>query len=329
MILVHLFFFLLTGCNSTVTMPNISAAREGDLVLTHTGSLTSCLFTLISQSPDRAVKPQYSHIEILLKDSKGQWVLGGVGNSHVRTVPLDKIIQSIGKLAIVRPAYTQEQIQTVVTKSKQWFADPQFLDAEFIYTFEDTPGRTDAFYCVSFINELYRQCRLPAPMPPYRPTYNRMWEHINRLGHLPPDRTINASVSLFDQPEHKLLLRWQNPKLKPEFLAMNNSIITITSQWYEEGWQLKQSNRADLLLKISPYPERIHNVARLRISLRQFQQDVIAAWDRMRRRHMLRNEMPDAHDSQFKTVCLNYRDRYFEYVGHDSGQLTNQSSDSQ
>jgi hypothetical protein len=91
-------------------------------------------------------------------------------------------------------------------------------------------------------------------------------------------------------------------------------MMEMIIQWYHQGWQFIPSDQSDLLLKLSPFPERLHDVARVRISLMLFEKDVIAMWDRLKRRGLLEHDIPNANQPQVQAMCLKYRDRYFQHA---------------
>jgi hypothetical protein len=292
-------------------MPDMQNVREGDMVLTNSGELDSFVLLYMSKGMNSHIEPQYSHAEIIVKDEQGRWCVTGVADSKVRIKPLDEIIMQYGKYAIVRPGYKPEDLQRVATLAKAWSQDEKIRNAEFNYTFEDIPGRTDKFYCVSYINEIYRRCNLTELMPAYKPAPSRFLQHLNRLCHLNKDRTINSTISIFEQPGCQILIKRETPSWDPNKVALNQALCQTMAHWYEQGWQLKQSTQSDLLLKISPYPERVHDVARLRISLTEFAKDVKDCWDRLKRRGQLDSPIPSADNQQMQSIFLKYRERYF------------------
>jgi hypothetical protein len=303
----------LTGCaGHFLPMPDLSQAKSGDLVITFTGKAESWLFVEFSRLPQHEKLPPYSHAEFLLKDTNGQWLIAGVAGSKVRCVPLKSVLHYFSQIAVIRPYPDMPQRQEqFVTKARQWLKTPSIQKAEFIYTFEDIPGKTDGFFCVSFINELYRQCGIPAPMPPYDPVPSSFLKHLNRVGHMPDDRKLNSPITLFDLPNHQVITQWQNPTTDKQLVTLNHAIIQIASQWYDQGWELKPCHDANLLLEFSDFPDQLHEAARLRIAMKLFARDVIRCWSRLRRRSLLNNETPVASDQQIQDICLMFRDRHF------------------
>lgn len=308
-----LMMLIVTGCvGNNLPMPDLANAKPGDLVITFTGKAESWMFVQFSRLPRHEQLPPYSHAEFLLKDPNGQWLIAGVAGSKVRCVPLQNVLHQFTQLAVIRPYPDDDQAQErFVDKARQWLDTPSIRKAEFIYTFEDVPGRTDGFFCVSFINELHRQCALPVPMPAYDPPVSRLMMHLNRVGHLPAQRKINSPITLFDLPSHRLITQWTNPDADAQQIALNHALVNIISQWYDQGWELSPCHDANLLLKFSDFPDELHEAARLRISLRVFAREVNMCWDRLRRRGQLDEKMPDANSAQIQSICLKYRERHF------------------
>ncbi|MBL4702496.1 MAG: hypothetical protein JKX85_14700 [Phycisphaeraceae bacterium] len=307
---------LLSGCAyHNIPMPDLSEAREGDLILSFNGTPESWLFVQISKLPEHRNYPPYSHVEILLKNDKEQWEIAGIANSSVRRRRLKSVLPYFRQVAIVRPSNNPEAQERFVRKAKKWLATPEIRDAGFVYTFEDIPNKTDAFYCVSFVNELHRQCGLDVPMPAYDPWPNLVLSHINRLSHLPQSRTINAPISVFDLPEHQVIATWTNPHTNKQQMQLDRVVMQILFQWYDQGWQLIQSNQIGLLLKISDFPEELHAIAKLRVSLQGFVREVHQCWARLKRRGQLQEDIPQADSQQMQNICLKYRDKYFQFVG--------------
>lgn len=307
-----LILLVMIGCRSTpVAMPDMQNVREGDMILTNSGELDSFILLYMSKSTTSHIEPEFSHTEIIVKDDQGRWCVTGVADSKVRIKPLEDTIVHYGKYAIVRPDYKQEDLQRVATLAKDWIKDEKIRNADFNYTFEDIPGQTDKFYCVSYINEIYRRCNLTELMPAYKPDPSRFLQHINRLCNLPEDRTINSTISIFKQPGHQILVNTETPLWDPVKVALNRALCQTMADWYEQGWQLKQSTQSDLLLKISPYPQKVHDVARLRISLTKFAKDVKDCWERLKRRGQLDSPIPSTDNQQMQSIFLKYRERYF------------------
>ncbi len=301
--------------------PDTSLFDEGDLILTFGGSTQSWGIALCTDPNAGTEDRPYSHAEMLFKDARGRWMVGGISVGHVKATPLSRAIKGFQHVGVYRSAAPRKERLRTAELLKQWLRDPKIRKAKFDYTLQDVPGRRDAFFCLGFINELHRAAGLEPPFTPQPWTPNAFGRHMEQLMNI-KFQEISTVDSLKHNPHFSCVTRWRNNRTDPDAAQIEMTLARLGLTWYNQGWQMRTSEGPHLGLLLINAPERLSTTVRTRAHVTLFSQDVHRAWDRLSRRGRLKGLSEQERHAKLESVCLSFRDRHM--VQADAEQSVDQ-----
>jgi hypothetical protein len=293
--------------------PDTSLFEEGDLILTFAGSTQSWGIALCTDPTADTNDLPYSHVEMLFRDVKGHWMLGGISVGHVKDTRLSKAIKGFQHVGVYRSDASRENRTKAAELLKQWLKDPEICLAEFDYALQDVPGRRDAFCCVGFINELHRETGLAPPFTTQPWVPNAFGRHMEDLLNI-KFQEITTVDSLKLNTHFTCIAQWHNNKRDPTIAHINETIARQGFQWYEEGWRMRTSQGVHLGLLVVNAPENLSNTVRTRAHITLFAKDVHRAWSRLSRRGQLQGLNESEKQAKLEAICLSFRERHMVFV---------------
>jgi hypothetical protein len=302
-------------------LPDMSIFEEGDVILTFSGAVEAWGIAFCSGRYSDSNPLPCSHAEAIYRDKRQRLMLAGVSNSRVRTRPLKKALPEFQHLLVYRAQHPLAERRRAAQVLEQWMHDPQIRSAAFDYTLQDIPGRRNAFCCVGFLNEAFREAELEAPFiqTPWHP--NAVARHLEALLDFHFETLITVD-SIQENPAYEKISTWHNESIDPELTFLQQQIAWQGFKWYESGWRLKTSNQFNIILVLSAWPDSVQRTVRTQSQLRLFTHDVIKTWNRLKRRGKLKGLDHEQQQQLVQTICEKYRDRYFYRVDpdtHDNG----------
>lgn len=249
--LIGALLILLPACSRMVPVPIQEKARPyqppdaaliepGDILLTFSHDPTSWLLSLMgSPDPDRLKNP-YTHGEMAFANLEGEKMLGGFSGS-VMAQSLEERLPIFHKLVVLRAKNPELDDGRLGAKMAQVSLTAEYRKASFDYAFRDVPGRTDKFYCLGLINEVYRQIDEPVPFP-HRPIPNNLLlAHIEELlGQSITDGPVIEEV--FRSDAYEVVMTWDNNRFQRTDTWLNEHVARLAFDLYRQGWRLKASN---------------------------------------------------------------------------------------
>ena len=242
---------LLPGCSGvtpvniqdqphTLSTPDPDLFRPGDVVLTISNDPSSWLLSLLG-NPDMAeLEHAYTHGEMVFVNTDGTKMLGGF-SGRVMFQSLAERLPVFQKVVVLRPRKPDMVRYRLAAKMAKLTHAADYRKASFDYTFRDVPGRTEKFYCLGLINEVFRQVGEPVPFP-HRPLHeNNLIRHVESLtGYKMSDAPVVQDI--VENPDFQVVLEWNNGRYDETDAWFNEHIARYTLDAYEEGWQLKPSD---------------------------------------------------------------------------------------
>lgn len=298
--------------------PDTSLFEEGDLILTFAGTTRSWGIAFCTNSEAGRHDQPYSHVEMLFRDAKGHWMVGGISVGHVKATPLSKAIKGFECIGVYRSDASPENRSKVAALLKQWLDDPNIQKAQFDFTLQDVPGRRDKFCCVGFINELHRTAHQPPPFTTQPWTPNAFGRHMEDLLNI-RFQEITTVDSLKHNPNFTCIAQWHNDKTNPTAALISKTLARLGFQWYEQGWRMRTSKGVHLGLMMIHAQEDLSNTVRTQAHISLFTRDVQTAWWRLLRRGQLEGLDESEKQAKLEAVCESFRDRHMVLSGRPSG----------
>ena len=297
------------------TPPDVTQLQEGDIVLTFSGAVESWGLALATHGDLADFQRPYTHAEAVFRGRKNRLMLGGVSEGRVRSRLFIRALPEFQHIAVYRSKHTSSRQQDAADLLARWVKDPQIRMAAFDYTLQDVPGRRDAFCCVGFLNEVYRNAGLEAPFIQIAWTPNAAGRHLGEILGF-EFSTIIPVDSIAQHPDYEKVLEWQNEYVDTEQNTLQQKIAQQCLVWYEAGWRLKTSRQFHIGLALARLPRSIKQIERTQVQLRLFAKDVSDTWARLKRRGKLKG-LDDAEKEDIRqAIFTKYRDRYFYRVEH-------------
>lgn len=306
--------FLLSSCMMPLqpdpTVPNISMFQEGDIVITADGGVESWLFALGARSRARDIKTPFSHSEMIFRDTEDQLMIGGVFNGQVNAEPLADRFKKFHRTAIFRSVASANLRLKAALKLRQLLNDSHIKAAEFDYSMNYEPGRTDKLFCAGIINDAWQEVGLPPPFTMRRWQPNRLTEHLEEITGEKVTNLLDLD-SIYTSPDFSLVLEWENDQINDRYTKGSEKIIRYLLTQYEQGFRLKASKGPQLLITLGGLSGGEEELARMRISLTLFGQDVLSTWRRLERRGKLTDLSEPQKDALVATIFAKYHEKYF------------------
>jgi hypothetical protein len=308
----------LTGCMAlhapAPTPPDTTLFEEGDLILTFSGTPRSWMFAFCTDPEADRLDHPYSHVEMLFRNAKGHWMVGGISSGHVAATRLSQSIKGFQHIGVYRSNASREDRSRVADLLKRWLKDPDIQKAQFDLTLQDVPGRRDKFCCVGIINELHRAAGLKAPFASQQWTPNAFGRHMEDLLNTRL-KEITTADSLKLNPDFTCIAHWRNDKRDPTIAQINETVARLGFQWYEQGWRMRTSQGIHLGLLLINAQEDLNNTVRTQAHLQMLMQDVYIAWSRLLRRGQLEGLDESEKQSRLEAICQSFRERHMVFVG--------------
>ena len=297
------FFVLLmvggTGCVSTLntrrpTPPDMSLFETGDVVVTFCASPVSWLIASSGGDVGTLGNQPFSHAEVLTQSSSGKWMLAGISNSRVRVRPFKKALREFQHFALYRLDSEPKSRQVVKVKLAEWLRDKTIRGAQFDYLAQDVPGRRDRFFCIGFVNELYRDAKAPPPfLPPASPCDTAMGKHFAETFGISPDHIVLAG-SIVRNDKFRRILLWKNDVLRADDILVNRETAQLINRFYTGGWRLKTNSRTAAFWAFSGgLCENLPGNARVALGARKsiigFSRRIMEMWERLDNRGKIPN----------------------------------------
>lgn len=315
------FALLLLGCEpgplikekpEPLQLPDLSRMQPGDIVLSFSGGARSWLLALVTSSNPEQVTMPLSHAEMFYYDRFGLPVLGGVFSSKVNSASLNSRLSTFRHIVVYRSRHSREARGKVADTLKQWINDPKINQAAFNYSFMDTPGKKDKFFCLSILNEAHRDNGLPAPFPSLSVKTNAMAEHLKEMFEIQGNQFPKAE-SLLANPNYFRVLGWRNNRpfdAEKEWLAEQAARMTIN--YYEQGWRLKIFQGFNLLLAIADLTDQVDTFLRSQSGYSTFVRKIEEEWRVMKRRGQLEGLSEAERLRLVRMIGVKYRAKFFE-----------------
>lgn len=301
-------------------MSSLSAQwQEGDVLAMMSDAADSLVLGRFGQQRD-APGPAYGHAEILIRGPDGRWHCAGISGRRVRSRPLDRVAPRLVRFAVYRLRRSESERARVVRTVKLWFRDGDQPDPAFDYLMQDEPGRRDRFYCVGFVNEMFRLSGLSPPFVAERRARTLFSDHLAELVGVRPEavRTANA---VRHNADYSLVSAWTNPSLTTDDLLFREQFADTVLTYYESGWRLAPAQGANLDFAFGRwllgFPEVSEALGRLRAAIQLYAADTRATWERVQRRGMLTGLSRTEKMQLLERVFEKHRHRYFRRPAAD------------
>lgn len=287
--------------------------QEGDVVAMMADAPDSLVLGLFGQGGDVS-GPAYGHAEILVQGGDGHWHCVGFSRGGVHSQRVDRVAPTLVRLAVYRAQRSAEDRARVVRTVKAWVNDSDRPDPAFDFSMQDEPGRQDRFYCVGFVNEMFRLSELPPPFVAEPRARTLFADHLAELVGVRPE-SVHTANAVRRNADYSFVSAWTNPSLTADDLLFRDQFAGTVLAYYETGWRLVPAEGASLDFALGRWvlglPEVAEALGRLRAALLLYAADTRATWERVRRRGMLTGLSQPEKVQLLERVFEKYRHRYF------------------
>ena len=204
--------------------------QDGDIFLTQGPSILSEIYARYGNPPGN-----YSHAGVFFYDSQRRPKI-----MHVQTSPcisdLRSFLQNYRQSAVLRKKLDEAQHRRLGETLRAWSLDTAILNAAFDYKMEDVPGRRDQFYCIGFLNEIWRSCDLQPPFAlgeKNEPSIIKSF--VKQEFGIDLDNVITSS-SILQNPEFSLLTEWHDPSWSSHDQFLPEQVLAAIVSYVEEGY---------------------------------------------------------------------------------------------
>ena len=204
--------------------------QDGDMFLTQGPSILSEIYARYGNPPG-----DYSHAGVFFYDQQGRPKI-----MHVQTSPcisdLRSFLQNYRQSAVLRQKLDEAQRRRLGETLRAWSQDSVILKAAFDYKMQDVPGRRDTFYCIGFLNEIWRSCDLQPPFAlgeKNEPSIIKSF--LKQEFGIDLDNVLTAS-SILQNPEFSLLTEWHDPSWSTHDLFLQEQVLAAIVSYVKAGY---------------------------------------------------------------------------------------------
>jgi hypothetical protein len=293
--------------------------KQGDIFLGLSHSPISLLFasggdaSLLKQSEGDA----FNHAMILLAPSsqEEEWSLVGMERGHISKNSLKASFPRSRFVAFYRLKEPDDAGVRIAQRVRKFLEDPQVQNATFDYQLKDLPGRRNQFFCLGFVNEVYRTEGFPPPfLPPSPPRSSAMTDEATRLLKTDMGSTLIA-LDIKNNPSYHRVFFWKNPHLSEDRYWVDVQVFQILETFTAEGWRLKGKGsvleaRVGHLFGI--VPSKAVEIDRYESSLSRFYKKIHSTWGRLKRQGRIEGLNEAEKFKLLERICLKYRSEFFK-----------------
>ncbi len=309
-----LLLLFLTNCTMPLqpdpTLPDAELFREGDIVITADGGVESWLIALAARSDTRVVKTPFSHSEMIFRNTDNQLMIGGVFSGKADSELLEDRFKKFHRAAVFRAITSQDSQIAAARVLQEMLTNTQIQNAQFDYSMSYEPGKTDQLFCAGIINESWQRVGLSTPFGPRQWHPNPFTRHVEEIMGNRMSNLLDLD-SLYKSKDFSLVLEWENDQINTKRTQLSRKIVHYLLEQYELGFRLKESKEPNLLLALGGLSEEVEKLARVRISLTLFNNDVTSTWQRLERRGILEKATDDEKDNLIEAIFSKYHENYF------------------
>jgi hypothetical protein len=298
-----------------ITLPPSSLFEPGDIVLTISNDPTSWMLSLLGNPEPEGVRQAYTHGEVVFINKEGTKMLGGF-SGQVMSQPLIERLPLFQKLVVLRPRRPARVRYKLAAKMAQLTHTSHYKKARFDYSFRDIPGRTDKFYCLGLINEVYRQVDEPVPFPHQPLPKNNLIRHAeSMIGYELPDGPVVQDI--VENPDFQVVLEWSNNRYGDSDALFNEHIARYALDVYDQGWQLRPSDELAVSMLLWFADDASFDLFKKTIrTFENFSGEVAIDWYKFQLKGEFDSLDDEAKINALKQFASRYRDEYFLKNSH-------------
>ncbi|HQC54080.1 MAG TPA: hypothetical protein PLE92_13155, partial [Lentisphaeria bacterium] len=204
--------------------------QDGDIYLTQSTSNLSVIYARYGNPPGN-----YSHAGVFFYDQQGLPKI-----LHVITSPALEDFESYQKglmqIVVLRKKLDEAQHRRLGETLRAWSRDSAILNATFDYKMQDVPGRRNQFYCISFLNEIWRSSDLQQPFVSGGKLPNTaVKSYLKQELGIDLDNLVGAN-SIFQNPEFSLLTEWRDSSQTAHDQFLLEQVFAVIVSYVEEGY---------------------------------------------------------------------------------------------
>ena len=285
--------------------------QDGDMFLTQGPSILSEIYARYGNPPG-----DYSHAGVFFYDPQRRPKI-----MHVQTSPcisdLRSFLQNYRQSAVLRKKLDEAQHRRLGETLRAWSLDTAILNAAFDYKMEDVPGRRDQFYCIGFLNEIWRNSGLPPPFAlgeKNEPTIIKSF--VKQEFGIDLDNFIGAN-SIFQNPEFSLLTEWHDPSWSSHDQFLLEQVLAAIVSYVEEGYSgrgmgLLQGWIMRTVLRLKGYEANAAHALHMMNQASAFHKKAFERYQLFVRRGQAPEPCSEDAAALIRRICDYYRDDYFE-----------------
>ncbi|OQC17388.1 MAG: hypothetical protein BWX73_00208 [Lentisphaerae bacterium ADurb.Bin082] len=308
------FYLILAGLTMTVAGQaefNGVLLQDGDIFLTQSPSILSVIYARYGNPPG-----DYSHAGVFFYDPQGRPKI-----MHVRTSPgisdLRSFPQDYWQIAVLRGKLDEAQRRRLGETLCAWSQDTAILKATFDYKMQDVPGRRDQFYCIGFLNEIWRSCDLQPPFAlgeKNEPTIIKSF--VKQEFGIDLDNVTTAS-SILQNQEFSQLTEWSDHSWSAHDQFLLKQVLAtmetyVKAGYYGRGMGPLQGWIISTVLRRKGYEANAAQALRMMNQASAFHQKVYGRYRLFERRGQAPEPCSEDAAELIRRICDYYRDDYFE-----------------
>lgn len=285
--------------------------QDGDILLSRTPFILSVIYARYGNPPGN-----YSHAAAFFYDQKGHPRI-----LHIQTSPSVDDFKSyqkgLMKIAVLRKKLDETQRNRLGETLRTWSQDTAILNATFDYKMQDVPGRQDKFYCIGFLNEIWRSSGLPPPFAlceKNEPTIIKSF--VKQEFGIDLDNVITAS-SILQNPEFSLLTEWHDPSWSAHDQFLLEQVLVAMESYVKAGYSgcgmgLLQGWFMRTVLRWKGYEANAAQALHMMNQASAFHKKVFERYQLFERRGQAPEPCSKDAAELIRRICDYYRDDHFE-----------------
>jgi len=285
--------------------------QDGDIYLTQSTSNLSVIYARYGNPPGN-----YSHAGVFFYDQQGLPKI-----LHVITSPALEDFESYQKglmqIVVLRKKLDEAQHRRLGETLRAWSRDSAILNATFDYKMQDVPGRRNQFYCISFLNEIWRSSDLQQPFVSGGKLPNTaVKSYLKQELGIDLDNLVGAN-SIFQNPEFSLLTEWRDSSQTAHDQFLLEQVFAVIVSYVEEGYSGRDLGPLQgwfmrTALRRKGYEANAAQVLRMMNQASAFHQKVYGRYRLFERRGQAPEPGSEDAAELIRRICDYYRDDYFE-----------------